>query len=437
MSTDINNDDDFNDQHQINDVELRELVYQSLERDGLITQLKAQLRAAVFKTIEKASIPSNIPNKAGYEGINGRICRALVLDWLEHSRLLYTKDILEVETSGSNYPLPLKYNELLENLHLDSIKTNTSQPILHVLLNNSNNQSNKINFLPDHIKQSIDSKFPNEKINDINRVREHFRSLFSFAFDLSVLDTFFNKNLSLSSTSSISKSEYEQICLKWIQACAKVLIPSSSPVKQTSTTVPIQPPSSHSIVNNGQTITRARRSTSPPSESNSSSSSSDNPRKDNYDFQLPTIMGTNKNIVKKSTDITPPPLLNFKNNSTADDDDDDNTTSSLFSQRNATPAALNHLKNIEDIIRGDVTPRTRTIIKKTSLTGNKDIPIEYDDEKITRMLYESDDGAQLQEVLLKMPSEEVNRRPDCYIKSDLLTTNTRDERDDDEEQINK
>ena len=88
---------------------------------------------------------------------------------------------------------------------------------------------------------------------------------------------------------------------------------------------------------------------------------------------------------KKSTDVIPPPLLNFNNNSTNDEDED--TTSSLFSKRNATPAALNHLKNIEDIIRdgGDETPRTRTTIPKFSNNGNKDIPIEYDDESISQI----------------------------------------------------
>ena len=33
---------------------------------------------------------------------------------------------------------------------------------------------------------------------------------------------------------SIPKIEYEQICLKWMQACAKALLPQASPVKQSS-----------------------------------------------------------------------------------------------------------------------------------------------------------------------------------------------------------
>ena len=139
MASDILNGDDLNDQRNGNDVELRELVYQSLERDGLISRLKAQLRAAVFKTIEKASNPSDVSHTPGYEGRNGRICRALVLDWLEQSNLLYAHDLLKVETSGPHHPAPLTHSELLEQLQLNSTH-NRSQPILHALLNNDKNR---------------------------------------------------------------------------------------------------------------------------------------------------------------------------------------------------------------------------------------------------------------------------------------------------------
>ena len=66
-------------------------------------------------------------------------------------------------------------------------------------------------------------------------MRDHFRSLFSPAFDSSVLDVFINKNIP-SSLSSLPKFEYEQICLKWMQSCANALKPQSNPVKQASST---------------------------------------------------------------------------------------------------------------------------------------------------------------------------------------------------------
>lgn len=266
------------------DTELRELVYQSLERDGLIMRLKAQLRAAVFKTIEKSSNSiENDFNQTKTADHSDELCRAIVLDWIEQSNLLYTQDLFKIETSNSS-PI-LTRVDLINEFHFNN-QIKPTQSILHRLI-----ESNR---LPHSIKQSIDSKFVNEKISDLNRLREHFRSLFSHAFDVSILDYFLNKHLP-SSTSSINKSDYEQICLKWFQSCSKVLNPSS-------------------LSTNGHVkVTQARRSFSPPSDSVSSSSStsqSDHPRKTAFDFVLPTIVDSKSNStsfnhhVKTIEDIT-------------------------------------------------------------------------------------------------------------------------------------
>lgn len=140
IPTGTSNSDDLSEQRGNNDTDLRELVYQTLERDGLISRLKAQLRAAVFKTIEK-SVQTNGTNShaAIDDGMTGRICRALVLDWLEQSNLLYTEDVFKVETSGPTQPLPLTHTELLEQLHITSNQIQ-SKPILHALLNQGSNR---------------------------------------------------------------------------------------------------------------------------------------------------------------------------------------------------------------------------------------------------------------------------------------------------------
>src|SRR4051812_2414497 len=105
-------------------------------------------------------------------------------------------------------------------------------------------------------------------------------------------------------------------------------------------------------VNNGQMTSRAPRATSPPTESSSSSSvSTDNQRKAVYNFPLPTTMPTNKSVIKKANDVIPPPLIDFDDNGSNDEDEEEeeDTSASVFSKRNATPAALNHLKNIDNI----------------------------------------------------------------------------------------
>ncbi len=152
-------------------------------------------------------------------------------------------------------------------------------------------------------------------------------------------------------------------------------------------------------VHNDPAPSQARRATSPTgsstssSSSSSSSSSADKGRKVAYEFSLPTTMPSNKSVVKKSTDIIPPPLIDFGDNGSNDDDDEEeeeeDTSASVFSKRNATPAALNHLKNIDSIIQGDETPRTRTILQKTSNNGTKDLQVEYDDESMSQSVSHS------------------------------------------------
>lgn len=346
-----------------NDVELRELVYQSLERDGTIARIRAELRAAVFKTIEKAAqSPATNGTSSNHETLNHRICRALVLDWLEQSRLFYTKDVFQMETSTVNPSVPLSDDELLEHLHLDSTR-NRSQSILQSFIHQRSSSTREssnttINQLPEPIKQSIDARFPTEKINDLNRVREHFRSLFSSAFDSSLLDAFLQKSLPFT---SMAKYDYEQLCLRWLQSCSKALNP---PPSATPSPAP---------VNNLQTVTRARRALSPPSDSSSASSNtSENARQGQFDFTLPTI--------KKLSEVNPPKLENLRH---VEDEEDDTSSSAIFSRKNATAADLNRLKNIEDIIQGAETPRTRTSVEKFSGPGNKDLPIEYDDDSVT------------------------------------------------------
>ncbi len=145
-------------------------------------------------------------------------------------------------------------------------------------------------------------------------------------------------------------------------------------------------------VNNGKVLAQALRSTSPTTESSgsSSSSSSDNQRKLAFEFPLPTTMNSNKSVVKKSTDIIPPPLIDFGDNGSNDEDEEEEDTSaSVFSKRNATEDELNRLKNFDNIIQGDQTPRTRTILQKTSNNGTKDLPIEYDDESMSQSVSHS------------------------------------------------
>lgn len=156
MTTDLLNIEELNDQRDNNDLELRDLVYQTLERDGLITHLKAQLRAAVFKTIEKAAKPAvEASPKPSYDTVNGRLARGLVLDWLEHSNLLYTKDLLEVETPIGK---GLDRESLIKELNLKSSDT-TSCSLIEILLRKNSDQVKRNDFIYWILTFSLNSLF--------------------------------------------------------------------------------------------------------------------------------------------------------------------------------------------------------------------------------------------------------------------------------------
>ncbi|CAF0805787.1 unnamed protein product [Adineta ricciae] len=263
MSSDGMNVDDDVDQRTESEIESRDLIYQSLERDGSIMRFKAQLRAAIFKIVEKASNSSDETPRSKHEDNISRVCNGILVDWLEYSRLFYTQDVFKAETSDPNYLPPLTHGELLEELHLDA-NENQSQPILYALLSRNNNEIRSA--LPDHIKQSIEKKFPGDVINEINHVREHFRSLFSPPFDAKVLDAFLDKHLPFSLT-SVKKINYEHICLTWMQACAQILVSKPSFRKQISLDTQARPLSIRNGMNSDQTIARARRATFPLSVS--------------------------------------------------------------------------------------------------------------------------------------------------------------------------
>ena len=147
MTSDTLNSDELNDQANGNDGELRTLVYQSLERDGLITRLKAQLRAAVFKTIEKASNSSGeTSSKPLYDTSDGRLALALITDWLEKMNFLYTEDIFQVEAGGVK---PFDRQTAIEQLNLSSTDVD-SRPLLDALINRKENQVEKFVFYFEH-----------------------------------------------------------------------------------------------------------------------------------------------------------------------------------------------------------------------------------------------------------------------------------------------
>ena len=89
--------------------ELKNLVIQSLETNGILGQLRAQLRSCVFKVIDNQEQVEgrqgsgfhweNPAARKVLEHASGAICAELVKDFLEHYKLDYTLSIYMPEVN--------------------------------------------------------------------------------------------------------------------------------------------------------------------------------------------------------------------------------------------------------------------------------------------------------------------------------------------------
>lgn len=88
--------------------ELKDLIVQTLETSGLLSKIKAQIRANVFKALDDAdkNDPKNdaLQNIAAKRALNapeGRAAASLVRDYLESANLDYTISVFDPELNSS------------------------------------------------------------------------------------------------------------------------------------------------------------------------------------------------------------------------------------------------------------------------------------------------------------------------------------------------
>ncbi|KAL7300470.1 hypothetical protein TKK_0006821 [Trichogramma kaykai] len=147
------------------DTELRDLVIQTLENNGVLAKIRAELRASVFLTLEEQESvlnPEPLLNKPVRQYLSkpeGKVLFALVREFLEYFGLDYTLSIFDTETYlGKEYD----YNgrkQLGEDLGIS-----TSEPLLGEILKNTinaavnnieKNNSSQVNL--DNSNQNVDN----------------------------------------------------------------------------------------------------------------------------------------------------------------------------------------------------------------------------------------------------------------------------------------
>ncbi|KAG7200924.1 hypothetical protein KM043_003285 [Ampulex compressa] len=124
------------------DTELRDLVVQTLENNGVLAKVRAELRASVFLALEEQESvmnPEPLLNKTVKQYLansEGKLLFSLVREFLEYFGLEYTISVYDPETYfGKEYHY-VGRNKLCEELGIDS-----TEPLLGEILKNSINSA--------------------------------------------------------------------------------------------------------------------------------------------------------------------------------------------------------------------------------------------------------------------------------------------------------
>ncbi|XP_044735748.1 centrosomal protein 43-like [Chrysoperla carnea] len=116
------------------DSELRDLVVKSLESNGILAKLKAQLRASIFIALEEEnSIQDKIPYtnnklKNFLEHKQGKLLFLLIKDTLEYFDLDYTKSVFDAETRLNDSSLD--HSDISKEFN---IETTTNEPLFKIV----------------------------------------------------------------------------------------------------------------------------------------------------------------------------------------------------------------------------------------------------------------------------------------------------------------
>ena len=146
--------------------ELKDLIVQTLETTGLLSKIKAQIRANVFKALDDAdkNDPKNdaLQNIAAKRALNapeGRTAASLVRDFLESANLDYTISVFDPELNAS---VGLDKREKISNtLKLKETDHTRELPLLVEVLKNFSNapKETKKDIFSQKVVDSIKAKF--------------------------------------------------------------------------------------------------------------------------------------------------------------------------------------------------------------------------------------------------------------------------------------
>ncbi|CAK9814812.1 Centrosomal protein 43 [Anthophora quadrimaculata] len=174
------------------DTELRDLVVQTLENNGVLAKVRAELRASVFLALEEQESvmnPQPLLNKTVKQYLansEGKLLFSLVREFLEYFGLDYTISVYDPETYfGKEYNYSGR-NKLCEELGIES-----NEPLLGEIL-----------------KSSMNSAFNNTQKNETNDSKlsktDENTTIGNATFEISIPKVLSNEIASLSNDNDVS-----------------------------------------------------------------------------------------------------------------------------------------------------------------------------------------------------------------------------------------
>ncbi|KAK7792518.1 hypothetical protein R5R35_009926 [Gryllus longicercus] len=154
------------------DLELRDLVTQTLESNGVLSKIRAELRASVFLALEEQDLlqtENSYANKTFKNFIKtseGMLLTQLVREFLEFFELDFTLSVFDPETSyGKDYEY-VGRNTLLKELKMKNVN-GSSGPLLAQILKiaGSQNEPDK-----DSSKEDVDKTITNSDDDDDDKI---------------------------------------------------------------------------------------------------------------------------------------------------------------------------------------------------------------------------------------------------------------------------
>jgi len=203
------------------DIELRELLISNLESRGILSKIKADLRAAIFQCLDEKSTHQLLSAE------ETQIPLSLCCDLLDKLGLLSTSKVLQTELGSVTKATILNRDEVKKRMNIDT--ENQSAPLLNYLLDKKELNQSK----PELSEQDLESKardnFNHYDHGNFNRI--HLEDAANALMDLfpclpeSQAEFLFSD---LKYKSELSFEEWFEIVKNFHQMCAQVHCPPAS-----------------------------------------------------------------------------------------------------------------------------------------------------------------------------------------------------------------